>query len=44
MIERSLNIHLREILALKRRLRTVECTLAVVMTYLVIEAALRAIL
>jgi hypothetical protein len=44
MIERSLTIHLREIVDLKRRLRVVECTLAVVLAYLVVEAAVRVIL
>jgi hypothetical protein len=44
MTDKSLTIHLREIQSLKQRLRTVECTLAVVLSYLVLDLAVRVIL
>lgn len=43
-IDRSLNLHAREIRDLKRRLRTAEVTLAAVLAYLVIRAALEVLL
>jgi len=43
MTDKSLTLHLREIQSLKQRLRTVEVTLAVVLSYLVLDLAVRVI-